>query len=495
MTDSETARKTFFSQWGWGPPTFICGMLVVLGIYALLFRHGAGFGCTAPIILGILLWFCFFCRIRFEQNYAVLYYCTIFPVKVDYSQIVCAKYFCREYKKISVPVSIVFYLDSGKRKYWNINFFSLQTAQSIKSELEKRIDSPENRQTIPDIDWWADNLLRPSAITNTFLCLASIFTFFIGTHEMTKQLMWNDHIKNWDKVDGIILKNTTKRVSSGKSSKKVADVEYKYTYKGRQYLGTKIVYDSSTFPDLRVGSRWQVIVNPEKPQECAIMFWYRGYWKFIRWIECSFYFLESLVFAIFFIKSFLQKKITIPETLKNYINSIPPERFYAALNTEQPEAVLNCIELEKEMKYSLDLRYGIIKQTVSIFTYIIWGILTLIAGIMTVFSPLGLVILIVIGFAAHSLYSPRMTVFDFHEKKFFCCKRFDPEKTEQMKALSFADIDHLCCNTVSRYIGVFAVTHDGHKLPLFKVTKRNLELLFKLLPELADKIGHLPITF
>ena len=31
----------------------------------------------------------------------------------------------------------------------------------------------------------------------------------------------------------------------------------------------------------------------------------------------------------------------------------------------------------------------------------------------------------------YSLYAPRMTVFDFQEKKFFCCKHFSPEKAEK----------------------------------------------------------------
>ena len=106
----------------------------------------------------------------------------------------------------------------------------------------------------------------------------------------------------------------------------------------------------------------------------------------------------------------------------------------------------------------------------------------------------------IIEFVVYSLYTPRMTVFDFQEKKFFCCKHFSPEKAEKMKALSFDKVDHLCCNTLfngnkGQFIGVFAVTHDGYKLPLFKVTRKRLDLLFELLPELAEKMGHLTITY
>ena len=93
-----------------------------------------------------------------------------------------------------------------------------------------------------------------------------------------------------------------------------------------------------------------------------------------------------------------------------------------------------------------------------------------------------------------------MTVFDFQEKKFFCCRSFNPEKAAKMNTFPFAKVNHLCCNTLwtrnsDRYIGVFAVTHDGYKLPLFKVTRKHLELLLELLPELAEKMGNIPITY
>ena len=301
-------------------------------------------------------------------------------------------------------------------------------------------------------------------------------------------------------MEGIILKNTTKRISDGKRSKVVADVKYKYTFKGKLYYGTRIVYDSNGFPDLKVGTKRQVIVDSDAPQECAIMFWYRGCWGLLRWVECAFFYLVSLGFAILFYHAVFQKKINIPERLKNYINSIPAERFYAALDMEHPAVALNNIELRQKMEYQQNFRYGVIRQDVSKFTYIIWIVLLLLAVITSIFIPVCWITVIIIGLVVYSLYAPRMTVFDFQKKKFFCCKRFSPEKAEKMKALSFDKIDHLCCNTLfhgnkGQYIGVFAVTCDGYKLPLFKVTRKRLDLLFELLPELAEKMGHLPITY
>ena len=512
MIESEKASKTFYSHWG--PPTLVCGIPVLCGISAFitasfkpgfsgfgdLFRHGAGYGFLAPILLGIVFGFFFFWRVRFEEHYAVIYYCAFFPVRIDYAEINRLAYFYQKYKKQKVPATIYFYLRSGKVKSWNINLFSPQTAQAIQSELEKRSRPQETRREIPDIQLWANNILHSGNAVKIIWAFFTVLTLGLGVWEMTEQLTWDKHIKTWDKVDGILLKNTTKRFSKGKRTEEIADVEYKYRYKGKQYYGTKIVYDSDSFPALKVGSKRQVIVNPEKPQECAIMFWYRGKWGLLRWGKCVFFCLVSLGFAIAFSRTFFPKKIIIPETLKNYIKSFPAERFYAALDTEHPAAAFNNVGLQQKMEYLQNFRYGVIRQNVSRFTYVIWSVLLLLAVTTAFFVPVCWIAVIIIGGVVYSLYFPRITVFDFQEKKFFCCKCFRPEKAEKMKALSFEKVDHLCCNILSNrntdpFIGVFAVTHDGYKLPLFSVTKKRLDLLFELLPELAEKMGHLPITY
>ena len=512
MAVSEKGCKIYFSQWG--PPTFLCGMLVLFGVSAFviaalkpgfsgiaeLFRHGAGYAFCAPGILGILFFPFFFWRVRIEDTYATIYYCTFFSVRINYAEINRLAYFHQRYKKQEVPVAIHFYLRSGEVKYWNINLFSAPTAQAIRSELEKRIKLTEARRKIPDVELWANNLLRSSKTVKIIRAVAAVFTFSLGVWEMTEQMIWDKHIKTWDKVDGIILKNTTKRVSNGKRSKEIADVEYKYTYKNKLYYGTKIVYDSERFPDLKVGTKRQVIVDPENPKECAIMFWYRGKWGAIRWVKCNFLYLLSLTFATLFFRTLSKKEMIVPETLKNYMNSIPPERFYAAFDMELPATVLNKVELRQKMEYLQNSRYGVIGQNVSLFSCIIWGVLLLLAVTLSLFEPRFWLAVIIIGVMVYALYAPRRIVFDFQEKTFFCCRKFSPAKAEKMKGFSFDKVDHLCCNTLlnrnaGQFIGVFAVTHDGYKLPLFTVSKKYLEQLFEVLPELAEKMGHLPITY
>lgn len=512
MINSKIKKLTFFSQWG--PITVLAGLPITIGIFAFiiaalkpgysgivnLFQQGVGYGFAAPIVLGILFGFIFCWRVRFEESYATMYYCTFFPVRINYDEINYVTHSNHNYKHNEIPVMIHFHLHSGEIKSWNINLFSPAVSKEIKNELTSRIPHTESIPKIPDIGLWANNILRPAPVVKIIWAIATIMTLWIATWSMINQFSWDKRIKNWDKVEGIILKNTTKRVPAGKRTKEVANVEYKYTYKNRQYHGTKIVYDSDDFPALKVGSTRQVIVNPENPQECAIMFWYRGNWKFLRWSKSVCFYLLSLIFAIIFLRTVYQKKIIVPDNLKNYLNSIPPEWFHAALTKEFAIATLNNIELRKKMEYRQNFRYGIVRESTSKFTYAILSVLLVFAVTASIVIPLCWIVVIIIGFVLYAVYAPRTMVFDFQAERFFGCRNFKTEKAEKFKSIPFSRVDHLCLNKIENkqsclFIGVFAVTYDGYKIPLFRASRKHLGLLFELLPELAEKMGHLPITF
>ena len=512
MRDTTKSSRTFYSQWG--PPTLLGGLFVVLGFSAFiiaalkpgfsgfsdLFQHGAGYAFLTLIALGIIFWLCFFCRVRFEKNHATIYYCGCFPVRINYADVIHLAYSYGKYKKQEVPAAIHFYLRSGGIKSWNINLFSQQTAQAIKAEWEERISIPTTRQEIPDIQLWVNHILRPSLAVKIIYAVAAIICLGLGIWGMKEQLAWDDRIETWDKVDGIILKNTTKRVSSrGKGTKEVADVEYQYTYKGATYHGTKIVYDSDSFPDLKVGTKRQVIVDPENPQNCAIMFWYRGKWGLLRWMDCAVLYVLALLFSGMFLRTLFTKKRVVPERLKNYMNTLPAEQFHAALKMERRAMLYNRVELRQKMEYLQSSRFGVIRENVSKTAVVLLGIWLLLTVTATIFIPACWILVVISGLLVFSLYKPHVTVFDFQEKKILSGSRFHPEKLEHMEVLPFSEVDHLSCERVWRkngyQIGIFAVKRDGTKIPVCKASPRHLELLLELLPELAEKMGHLPITY
>lgn len=181
------------------------------------------------------------------------------------------------------------------------------------------------------------------------------------------------------------------------------------------------------------------------------------------------------------------------------MSTIPAEQFHAALKMERRAILYNRVELRQKMEYLQSSRFGVIRENVSKFSVVILGIWFLLSVTATIFIPACWTLVVISGLLVFSLYKPHVTVFDFQEKKILSGSRFHPEKMEHMEVLPFSDVDHLSCERVWRkngyQIGIFAVKHDGTKIPVCKASPRHLELLLELLPELAEKMGHLPITY
>ena len=153
------------------------------------------------------------------------------------------------------------------------------------------------------------------------------------------------------------------------------------------------------------------------------------------------------------------------------------------------------------MAYSPDLRFGIIRQRISTIGCLVLGVMLLLAGAVSWFVPYCWILVVLIGFIGYLLYAPRVLVFDFPEGKIYFGCRFDPEKRRDMKSLSFSDVDHLSLRVLNgggefrKTILLLAVKSNGSNIQLCKVSDRNLDKLFDLLPVIAGKMGDLPITF
>ena len=99
MSSRNNDSKTFFSQWGF--PAILCGFFFASSIillidapsksgfpgFAAFFQRGDGYFLLIPAGAGILFWLLFSWRIRFEPHYAVIYYCTVFSVRINYEEV------------------------------------------------------------------------------------------------------------------------------------------------------------------------------------------------------------------------------------------------------------------------------------------------------------------------------------------------------------------------------------------------------------------------
>lgn len=511
MPYGDSECKTFFSRWL--PPTIFSGMFFALGVVGFVDLNSRGDPTALHLLLSFaaivfIFWQIFFWRVRFERDFAVIWYCTVFPSRIDYAEVSGMRCRYGSAKCPGVLTGIEFRLKDGREKRWSLNLFSETVCREIVQEMESRLNlsslpDPAAEEELLDVSAWAKKTCRPHLAEKIVLGAVGVLTLALVIWGVCRQLAWDERVRSWDKADGIILKNATKRVRSGKSTKTVADVAYEYTYKGTRYTGTRIVYDSETFPDLKVGAHRQVIVNPDDPQDCAIMFRYRGYGWLLRYTDCMCFGFIFLIVSGIFISLLGQKVPVIPDSLKKYLKTFSQEQFDAALKRERPGIPLAGVEMDQPLEYREDSRYGILRARRSPVSRIVFA-LVLLAGIALAVAVPVVWFLVAVGGAVIALLSvPAMTVFDFQEKKIFRCRRFRPEKFDSMRSVSFSEIGHLsvCDSTLSRkkrggrFIGLVAVKQDGTKVPLCGASCRNLGLLLELLPELAEKMGHLPILF
>ena len=494
-------KVTVFS--GRGIPAFIAGIMIFCSILGFCGKGAVSAAVFIPLICGVIFYLVIVRRVRFEADHAVMYYCTFFPVRLKYADVTGVGAIYWDFKNPDVPSLIAFELRSGKSSSWNLSFFAPDNRKKIKAELDSRIVLTGTTRQIPDIQLWVDRVCRASRMERIISCAAAIIMFVFGFCAMSSQLVWNERVKNWDKVDGIILKNDIRHIQRAKGgSTEVSDVEYKYTYKGKNYRGTKIVYDSKSFPAVKVGKKRQVIVNPDDPRQSAVMFKYRGHWGWTRYFECIFFYLASLLAGASFFRTLSRKTKEVPAKLKSYIASIPPERFYAALDMERPaqRSQAAVIEMSHPLEYSLDHRYGIIRRRASWLSCLVFAVLFLTAVAAAQVMPFCLIIAAGIGFIIYSSLLPRVAVFDFQEKKLFHCKRFVPEKSGKMKGIPFAEIDHLKClacrgRHCGKSIALLAIRRNGMPVEICQVPEKSFHLLFDMLPELAARMGNLPVTY
>ncbi len=543
MPYREDRCKTFFSSWG--TVIFLIVLFDAASVFGITadslkpgfpgfgtyFMSGNGLIALSPAVLGTIIGLAVLRRVSFEQDHAALYYFTFFPVRIDYAEVVSVEYPCRDPGGSNGPDAAVFQLRSGESRKWNLSRFSAEVRQEIVRELDSRIravktppqsvpgasgqdsrirtaGSPAPAETVSGIQQWADKVLQPSRTTLIVSGLAAVILLVIVSVGLYLQLRWDKYIRTWDKADGIILRNETRRVRSGKSTRLVSEVEYQYTYQGKRYFGTRIAYDSEHFPRLAVGTHRQVIVNPADPQDCAIMIWYRGYGGFIdRFLITTLVFLAALGALAVFFRHLAWKRTIVPEELEAYLETFPPERLRAASEMKCRGREISPIEMRRPMEYRMEQHYGVIRNR----DWAVWGwvigIPLILSVIGAVYEPFVWIVVVILGIITYYICRPRMTVFDFHEKKTFSCGRFAPEKFGKAKSLPFSEVDHLRCSYVvsirgsgskkseSRFFTLSAVERDGTVVPLCRVSTGNLRLLLDLLPELAEKMGHVPIIY
>ena len=332
------------------------------------------------------------------------------------------------------------------------------------------------------------------------LCIAELVLLVFFTASLTRQITWESRLRDWDEVEGVILKNTTKQVKSGRSRKTVSDLLYRYNYNGKVYTGNKIIYDNDYYPSwVKPGAKREILVNPDKPDESAAMFIYRGMpGMILNYFNTAFFGLAALITGIAGCVKLAKSSPEVPEKfLEYYSKNPPPEQLPKYKSTSNG---INPIALTRRPKIYHE-RYIVLPgdSSKTIKSLMILPVLFLLPIAAFGLHGVWFFVIFWLLFAAITCWIPVCMVFDLQEKKLYRCHFFNPGKLSKAKNVSCSDWKYLM---ISRYsagkqgirLKVSAHTDTGRQTIICHTALNHLSMLLEFLPELAEKLGNLPIV-
>ncbi|MBQ9501237.1 MAG: DUF3592 domain-containing protein [Lentisphaeria bacterium] len=501
--DSGTYRsKTFFGSFHL--PGLIFGAFCLVTIIA--WADGRRGEWEVLPVIGFVLALPLVRFIRVKEKTATLY-CGVIPCSVAFADIAGMEHQVSDMRFPDSPGVIHFNLRNGRRRRWELKFFSPAVREKIKRELEARlrVPAPEEQSPPPlpcekSLQEWLRRATGNNA-DKAVLGLAALLLLGLGGFKLGVQFNWNRRLKNWTVVEGTITRNATKRVRSGKRTRTVADVEYVYTYKRGQYRGNRILYDEDHFPsNVKPGAKWDILVDPESPRRSAVIITYRGRWGSFRYAGGAALLVLGGISFFLFLNSLPPQKAGIPPELAAYLAGLsqPPRVELDKKKTGRPPG-RSGIHLGGMPEYRLD-RYCILSEGGRTAQKIILAVvfLPILPSIFLGNSSGWLLLIVWSIFLAAFLFLPRRTVIDFQRKQMFWVRTFSPDKTPK-RTLSIAGWDRLLlCRGVSgnaAAIILAGVGKDGKRHPVCCVRPRKLALLLAAVPELARRLGNLPVDF
>ena len=502
MDGTNTQDKTFFGNPHFGIVLF--GAFCFVTVIALTLERPGHWLCLP--LLGFLLALPLIRFVRFGEKKAVLFIGVI-PFPVTFEEVAGIRCQTPDMRAPESPIAIDFDLKDGKHRRWELKLFSAETRKEIKCEIENRVRPPspaaEGKASPCDknLQQWVRRVTNTRA-ERIILCLVACGFLLGGAVALGIQLNWNRRVRTWTVVEGTILKNATKRIRSGKRSKTVSDIEYVYPYKGQTFRGNRILYGDDHFPrNINPGARRRILVNPAAPRESAAIVTYRGYGGLIRYLPAAFFLVLGGIFGFAAFRCLPPGETGIPRELSDYLGSLPEKpQIVLKKTTERKSAKADFgTTLGKMPEYPLD-RYCILPNGGNSVFAVLFSLDMTFALVLLflVKSSSGVLFLVFSLFFLIPLFLTKKTVIDLREKKLCRVRTFTPEKP-LANAVSIADWDHLALRKVTAgknpVIVLFGGKRGGKPQAICHTALNRLPLLLAMLPELARKLGRLPVDF
>jgi len=412
-------------------------------------------------------------RLRLDGESGVLRVCGV-PVS-------CVVW--REVMRFEVVLgsTVRFVMVSGRRREWVLSGFTGGARREIIAFLEEKIRPVGQEAPVSPDDWLRETLRKSRKIDRIAMVLWILLLGGAGAALLADPLIWDIRLRRWTQVPGVIERNDLCKDRSGGPVSKIA---YSYRFRGRQYTGDRILYDNQYFPDwIKPGTPRKILVDPADPARSAAMLWYRGHWGLLRYAGPAACFAGlAAVLGVFAFLIRRRDRLFIPEKLRVYAAahpaSPPPEHRTAGragvtgppewvdgrfLRFRQPRfsAVVNLLLGAGFLAAALWLRNGLL---------LFWALL---------------------HEAVFFLGFPGSLLLDLRELRLT-----EKRPLRRKREISMAGVRMLCLSVKNNGPAVLsAVTGDGAYLRLCCVRQQDLQSVLDLLPDIAERMGQIPIAF
>ena len=355
----------------------------------------------------------------------------------------------------------------------------------------------DEKTSAAGLQQWVDSIGKPTLEVKIVLSVLFL-AWLIGTgYLFCCDLVWEFRLLRWEQVSGVMISNRERPVRNGKNTKQVSEIAYQYQYRGKTYISNRILYGLTWFPSgVRAGDRRRILVNPEDPSESAAMIWFRKpYYRLYDYIPEFFLLGLGSLFTVVGLLEMRRRKITVPETFHAELKSLP-ERFRIPAGGEQ-ELALPPEDWENGRGWRLP------QKKHPVLTCFCFVALIAVPGIVIILdwkTPVWGLLIFGLVWLFCAILRPFGPVLDFQEKKLFFALRYWPGKIKLGWNIAFADLKSLHLIPApsgslgdSRMIMLHAIREDGISVRLGQFARCDLAQWLEFLPQLAQKLGGLPI--
>ena len=485
-------NKNFFIGSLW-TPLIVGGIIAAVSILVYLSNPEFSVGLFFTILT--VLVFCSLINFAKTDEEGITFFSFLFlPTRYKFSDIV-TKITIKAKDDSRIPSATILLLKNGKRKQLKLGLYPVKTQQKIQDILSEKIIADFSCYRNPNrLNHWLQYAWT-QAILKSFLI--GTLLILIGFIFQIKTMIWDWRISHWERTTAEIVVNQTEITKIGETEKEENyQLRYRYIYQGKSYTGSKIAGDSKRLELAYVpGSCLTCIVNPEKPEESALLSRYRADWL----MSLGGWLLIFIGFPFLLLSIIrLRKKILIPDELKKYSENFDPEKL-------QELTLLICGECKISVgkisgKYrEIENRYGCFPPAHSVISIVVQLFFVAISIILgTQVMPHFLLVALMILVLTWKTIFPRGVVFDRTEKKlywfrFFSCKSI-PAKIKRNDVLNEADLVALGLTMKNDGTLILScVRKDGVYIPVAAATGKRIDSLLSDAVKIAENLGKIPI--